>query len=79
LGAAEVARRPLLPTNSGQQDTVHLPDEPLFVARQLGMTPQGAVNLLRRLEGIGALRGDSPGQGLIGRWYADDVLAILEP
>ena len=50
-----------------------------FVARQLGMTPQGAVNLLRQLEGIGALRGDSSGQGIVGRWYADDVLSILEP
>lgn len=50
-----------------------------FVARQLGMSPQGAVNLLRQLERIGALRSDVRGQGIVGRWYADAVLAALEP
>lgn len=52
---------------------------PRLVARSLDMTPQGAVNLLRRLESLGALRADIRGQGVQGRWYADEVLAILEP
>jgi Fic family protein len=50
-----------------------------LVANRLGMTPQGAVNLLRQLASLGTLRADVPGQGIVGRWYADDVLAILEP
>ena len=49
------------------------------VADRLGMSPQGALNLLRQLEGIGCLRPHTSGQGIQGRWYASDILAALEP
>lgn len=49
------------------------------VADTLGMSTQGAVNLLRQLQALGALHAHAPSQGVVGRWYAAEVLAILEP
>jgi Fic family protein len=51
---------------------------PRLVARRLTMTTQGAANLLRQLEHLGALRPEVRGPGLQGRWYADAVLEVLE-
>jgi hypothetical protein len=52
---------------------------PRFVARRMTMTTQGATNLLRQLERLGALRAEVQGQGIQGCWYADAVLRALEP
>ena len=50
-----------------------------FVVDRLGVTTQGAHALLRQVEEIKAVRGRPRGRGVERRWYADDVLAILEP
>lgn len=51
---------------------------PNFVAARLDMTPQGALNLIRRLEDGGILieHGRVPGRSK--RWVADAVLNVLE-
>jgi hypothetical protein len=43
------------------------------------MTPQGAVNILRQFEALGSLHADTGGQGIVGRWYAEEVLDVLDP
>jgi Fic family protein len=50
-----------------------------LVAGRLGMTQQGAVNPVRQLVALGILRERSGGRGVLARYYADDVLAALEP
>lgn len=50
-----------------------------FVVSHLGVTSQGAAHLLRQLTELGVLREDSVGRrGVRARWYADEVLAVLE-
>lgn len=48
-----------------------------FVARRLNITQQGAINLLRQLTRIGALREEGGGRGVLTRWHADAVLELL--
>ncbi|MGI8681046.1 MAG: helix-turn-helix domain-containing protein [Mycobacteriales bacterium] len=48
-----------------------------FVAGRLNITQQGAINLLRQLSEIGALREDGRGRGVLARWYADEVFELL--
>ncbi|HEX6756771.1 MAG TPA: Fic family protein [Mycobacteriales bacterium] len=50
-----------------------------LVVDRLGVTTQGAHALLRQVEEIKAVRVESRGRGAESRWYADDVLGILEP
>lgn len=49
-----------------------------LVANRLTMSPQGALNLLRQLERVGALAGPASGQGVQGLWHGSEVLAALE-
>ena len=42
------------------------------------MTPQGALNLIRRLEDGGILTEHGRVPGRSKRWVADDVLNVLE-
>ena len=50
-----------------------------LVVDRLGVTTPGAHALLRQVEEIKAVRSQPRGRGVEGRWYADEVLAILEP
>jgi len=50
-----------------------------LVVDRLGVTVPGAHALLRQVEEIKAVRALPRGRGIEGRWYADDVLAALEP
>ncbi|WP_322759178.1 Fic family protein [Frankia sp. Cr2] len=50
-----------------------------FVVSHLGVTSQGASHLLRQLTELGVLREDGDGRrGVRARWYADEVLEVLE-
>jgi Fic family protein len=48
-----------------------------IVAEHLGITPQGAVKLLRSVAASGSLRKVGSGRGSRTRWYADEVLEVL--
>lgn len=48
------------------------------VQRTLGVTQPGATNLLRYLVQQGILREDGIGPGVRHRWFADDVLEIID-
>jgi Fic family protein len=49
-----------------------------FVAQRLGLTQQGARNLLRQVEAVGALEPLAVGRGVVGRWVAREVLEVLD-
>jgi Fic family protein len=51
--------------------TVHV------VRERLGMTVQGAINLLRQITASGTLREVGQGRGTRTRWYADEMLDVL--
>lgn len=48
------------------------------VARRLNVTTQGALNLIRQLEALGALDEWTPVPGRAKRWLAAGVLRVLE-
>jgi Fic family protein len=47
------------------------------VTQKLGLTPQGAVKLLRSIAATGTLREVSSGRGTRAHWFADEVLTVL--
>jgi predicted transcriptional regulator len=49
-----------------------------LVATRLNITVQGATNLLRQLEEVGAVRPRAAAQGVQGTWTAEEVLRILD-
>ena len=49
------------------------------VQEQLGVSQPGATNLLRLLTDYGIVREVGQGPGVRHRWFADGVLAVLEP
>lgn len=50
-----------------------------FAREQMGMTQPGVANLLRQLTELGILTEVGEGQGRRRRWFAHDVLRILDP
>ena len=50
-----------------------------YARESLGMTQPGAANLLRQLTGLGILTQVGEGSGRQQRWFAHDVLQILDP
>jgi Fic family protein len=48
-----------------------------IVAERLGISPQGAVKLLRSVAASGSLRPVGTGRGARTKWYADEVLQVL--
>jgi Fic family protein len=50
-----------------------------FAREQMGMTQPGAANLLRQLTDLGILSEVGEGRGRRRRWFAHDVLQILDP
>lgn len=49
------------------------------VQRELGVSQPGATNLLRALTGEGIVREVGEGPGTRHRWFAEDVLRVLDP
>ena len=49
------------------------------VQKQLGVSQPGATNLLRTLTSEGIVREVGEGPGTRHRWFADDILRILDP
>lgn len=50
-----------------------------YVQAQLGLSQPGATNLLRLLGDLDVLREVGAGSGTRHRWFADEVLAVLDP
>ncbi len=48
-----------------------------FVGSHLNVSPQGALHLLRQLTDLGILRESGESRGLRGRWWADEILDVL--
>jgi Fic family protein len=49
------------------------------VQRRLSVSQPGATNLLRTLTSVGIVREVSVGPGVRHRWFADEVLQVLDP
>ena len=50
-----------------------------FTREEMGISQPGAANLLRQLTDLGILSEVGEGRGRRGRWFAHDVLQILDP
>ncbi|MDP3971504.1 MAG: Fic family protein [Candidatus Nanopelagicales bacterium] len=50
-----------------------------YVQGQMGVSQPGAGNLLRKLSDLGILREFGEGPGVRHRWFAHEVLAVLDP
>jgi DNA-binding IclR family transcriptional regulator len=49
------------------------------VQNRLGVSQPGATNLLRTLTAEGIVREVGEGPGTRHRWFADDILRVLDP
>jgi len=49
------------------------------VQRMLGVSQPGATNLLRVLTDVGIVREVGEGPGVRHRWFADEILSVLDP